>query len=168
MITSVCLAFLSTTGHAPAHLPAQVVAQTQATVRKQFTEQHPDVEIKFDAPDCPLHGTYEYTTETLVLESSADLWPGRREYSLTDLLDGKKLEFSAAPLGTAPRDPLATWKAEESTRPLARFAAGSVAGALVGGLGGLALSPDEANRSINGIVFALTGALAGGFLNLTW
>lgn len=168
MINSLCLAFLSVTGQAPMHLPAQVITQTQATVRKQFAEQHPGVEIKFDAQDCPLHGTYQYTTEALVMESSAELWSGRREYSLSDLLDGKKLEFGVATQEVAPRDPLAIWKSEEGARPLTRFAAGSVVGALAGGLGGLALSPDEENRSINGIVFALAGALAGGFLNLTW
>ena len=148
-------------------VPESVVTLAREQVRTQYENRHPGTRLTFDEPGCAQQGQYEFGTETLKLRAEHRLWPGEREYALSDLLDGKRIEF---PLPDAPPgSPAFTHRGLDGPAPgVSHFLLGAAAGALAGGTGGVLLSPNAESRPLNGLVFGLTGALVGGLLTLAY
>ena len=167
MISSLCLTFVASSVVAPA-VPVQVRQLAQSRLREQFHANHPDMQLSFDDADCTNRGQYTYTNDSLRLSAEHALWPGTREYGLSDLIEGRKIDF---PLMDAPRSPDWAQKGAErttSSTPLSRFLTGALAGGALGAAGGTVMSPNKPSQGLNALVFGLSGAAAGGLIALAW
>lgn len=167
MTPGLCLTFLAATATT---VPASVARLARSQFERQFRAARPEVRFAFDDPSCPDQGHYEFSSDSLVLSSDRSLWPERREYALSDLIEGRKIEIpsSADPALASIATARAALVEPERDSPMKRWVGGSLLGGAVGAGAGAIASPNAPSRGTNAIVFGLTGALAGAFLSVLW
>lgn len=163
-----CIAFFAL-NTAKTSVPQSVQKIAKERLQNQFQNTHEGFEVHFDDAHCQQRGTYEFKNDSLSLNSEeSPLWTERREYALSDLIEGRKLDF---PIASEPKaNPLLKYRSgsELSLAPTARIALGALIGGIGGAVGGSLFSPNLASRSTNAWVFGVSGALSGGLLTWIW
>ena len=100
MNTLLCLCFIQSFAGQNAHIPEQVDQLVKSRIVQQIKARRPEIESTFEKSNCQNQSNYYYTSDSLVLEGHNELWDGKMETSITDIIDGKSLDFH--PLKTIP------------------------------------------------------------------
>ncbi len=94
MLNALCFSFAALLHSASSTLPSHVDHLVKKRILQQLSLSDAPLEYRFDDDSCAEKGEYFYSGDSIVLSSTSTHWPSRFEISLTDILDGKKINFS--------------------------------------------------------------------------
>lgn len=94
MLNVFCLALMTQLQAEPVFIPEHVDRLVKSRLLQQLQLQHPEIQAQFGESTCTEKSVYFYTGEALIiLPSNTGQWPTRAEFNLTEILDGRKLNF---------------------------------------------------------------------------
>jgi hypothetical protein len=89
----ICLSFVHALQGGAAHIPEHVDQLVKSRLLQQLKNTRPSVDFRFDETFCPEKVTYYFSGDSLVTTSESPLWTKRFEFNLTEILDGRKMDF---------------------------------------------------------------------------
>jgi len=159
-----CIVFLKAT-EALQPIPTHIEALLKERVEHSFAQTHPGRTLRFDETNCAHQGEYAFGLDRLRLTAATPEWDGTWTGSLSDILDGKPLDFTGVVVDA--KIPGST-RLPTMRKPWEKPVMGMVLGGTAGALAGYALLPNRPSRPTNAIVFGALGALTGTLISFTF